>query len=220
MPTKLLHHRNIQSILQALQRTPSSQPLPEPVSLQFTLKVRQVFIIIQTQSESSSYSTLCMCHFQTKQNKSKYTIYIYILFLNTCQIPYEFPTQKGMTCRSAQLALEKLCLVSAAMLTMCSTMTATRMLRQPKFRKITESLSGWICMNEWHTARVNQGEPVIDVNDMLPIFPDHCFCYNGTPTCKGHTEGDRMHRGTQAWQWWAERLSLEAGPAGLIFDQS
>ena len=189
MPTEVLHHRNIQSALQALQRILSSQPSPEPVSLQ--LNAGQVFTIIQTQSKSSSvYSIECMCHFQATQNKLyiriwnnlntyiwiymniyeyiwiymniyeyiwiymniyeyiwiymniyEYNIYIYEYYeyaSNSVWIPHN-ASQKGW--RSAQLALEKLCLVSAAMLTMCSTITATRMLRQPKFRKITESLS-------------------------------------------------------------------------------
>ena len=38
------------------------------------------------------------------------------------------------------LALAKFTLVSAAMLTMCSTITATRMLMHPKFRKMTDTL--------------------------------------------------------------------------------
>ena len=45
------------------------------------------------------------------------------------------------SCCFPKPALEKLSLVSAAMLTMCSTMTATRMLIHPKFRKMTDILS-------------------------------------------------------------------------------
>ena len=42
---------------------------------------------------------------------------------------------------ASHLALAKFTRVSVAMLTMCSTITATRMLMQPKFRKMTETLS-------------------------------------------------------------------------------
>lgn len=234
MPTEVLHHRNIQSALQALQRILSSQPSPEPVSLQ--LNAGQVFTIIQTQSKSSSvYSIECMCHFQATQNKLYIRIWnnlnthiwiyiniysyiwiyinIYMNIMNTHQILYEFPTTHHRKADGPLSWPWKSFVLFRRRCWRCA---------QPSLRPGCWGNRNSGKSRKASAKRVNQGQPVIDVNvnDMLPISPHHCFWYNGRPTCKGHTEGDRMRRGTQAWQWWAEILSLKAGPAGLIFDQS
>ena len=140
-------------------------------------------------------------------------IWIYMNIMNTHQILYEFPTTHHRKADGPLSWPWKSFVLFRRRCWRCA---------QPSLRPGCWGNRNSGKSRKASAKRVNQGQPVIDVNvnDMLPISPHHCFWYNGRPTCKGHAEGDRMRRGTQAWQWWAEILSLKAGPAGLIFDQS